>query len=373
MHSYELLRLRVSGSSPGFVCDSVRMAAVCGGKRSRRGTGSDEPARSLFLGGEVKEAFTFITKWQKQATIYLMEDCTVGFETNAGQCADPHGFWVALHSSIKVHFHFKGQFAKINEHVFVKLEQTDAYLLDNSWSDNLAWMLPHTRQQEDKGPRDDAADDVEEEASSVEHAADDVEEEASKQRRTPQMTTGSCSLACAKIYLLRDNRVVLQQKNGISTKPHGSWLVAPDGSLILVFHYEGEFRKIKEHEFRKLTCTSAYELDTAAPDWLVAISSGTRRPIVRDDTWLRGRPSGSLPRSLRAMFSAMISFSALPRGLRAMFSAMISISALPRSLRAMFSTMISGRSSRRNSLNVTRGCSFPRESGALQRLRIILV
>jgi hypothetical protein len=46
---------------------------------------------------------------------------------------------------------------------------------------------------------------------------------------------------------------------------------------------------------------------------------------------------------------------------------------LPRSLRAMFSTMISGRSSRRNSLNVTRGCSFPRESGALQRLRIILV
>jgi hypothetical protein len=179
MHSHELFRLRVIGSSPGFACDSVRMAAVCGGKRSRRealcdddrtAAGSDEPARSLFLGGEVKEAFTYITKWQKPATIYLMEDCSVGFETNAGQCADPHGFWVAAHSSIKVHFHFKGQFAKIKEHVFAKLEQTDAYQLDNSWSDNLAWMLPHTRQQADKGPRDDAADDVEEEASSVEHA-----------------------------------------------------------------------------------------------------------------------------------------------------------------------------------------------------------
>ena len=275
MHSYELFRLRVIGSSPGFVCDSVRMAAVCGGKRSRReAAGSDEPARSLFLGGEVKEAFTYITKWQKQATIYLMEDCTVGFETNAGQCADPHGFWVALHSSIMVHFHFKGQFAKINEHVFVKLEQTDAYLLDNSWSDNLAWMLPHTRQQEDKGPRGDAADDVEEEASSVEHAHQ-LWQGLPVSATYKYVTTASCSLARATIYLLRDNRVVRQQKNGISTKPHGSWLVAPDGSLILVFHYEGEYRKIKEHEFRKLTCTSEYELDTAAPEWkawLVAIS-----------------------------------------------------------------------------------------------------
>jgi hypothetical protein len=283
MHSDELFRVRVIGSSPGFACDSVRMAVVCGGKRSRRealcdgdrtAAGSDEPARSLYLGCEVKEAFTYVRKLQKPATIYLMEDCSVGFETSAGQCADPHGYWVAAHSSIVVHFHFKGQVAKIQEHVFVKVELTDAYQLDTSWSENLAWMLPHTRQQADKRPLVDAADDVEEEASSAEHAHQ-LWQGLPVSATYKYVTTATCSLARATIYLLRDTRGLFQQKNGISTRPHGSWLAAPDGSLILVFHYDGEDRKIKSHEFRKLTRTSAYELDTAAREWkawLVTIS-----------------------------------------------------------------------------------------------------
>jgi hypothetical protein len=279
MHSYKLFRLRVIDSSPGFACDSVRMAAACGGKRSRlealddgAAAGSDEPAPSVYMGLQVKEAFTYITKWQKPATIYLMVDGSVGFETNGRECADPHGCWVAANSStIKVHFHFKGEFAKIKEHVFVKLEQTDAYQLNTTWSDSLAWMLPHTRQLADKGPR---GDDVEEEASSV--TTTPLWQGLPVSASYKYVTTASCSLACATMHLLRDKRIVFQQKNGISTGPHGSWLVAPDGStLILVFHYEGEYLKLKKHEFSKLTRTGAYELDTAAPEWkawLVATS-----------------------------------------------------------------------------------------------------
>jgi hypothetical protein len=122
---------------------------------SRAGVGSTSTSQTSpsqpfhVLNGEpVSLSFVYTTMWKSPATLYLLANTKVSFQSASDVPAcSAHGTWSASPDlkTLRVWFHCAADWAKIREHVFRRIEDTQSYELEVRNAEYKAFLHQRTQ------------------------------------------------------------------------------------------------------------------------------------------------------------------------------------------------------------------------------------
>jgi hypothetical protein len=111
------------------------------------GATSSQQGVLLVNGLAVKYSFVYTTMFYPAAVMYLHTNGQVAFQQGADMapCCS-HGSWALSHDqlTLRVHFHFKGNWGRLREHVYLRLPHSSSFELQVNNSEYRAFLIQRT-------------------------------------------------------------------------------------------------------------------------------------------------------------------------------------------------------------------------------------
>jgi hypothetical protein len=235
-------------------------------KRARGdGDAADEPTEggAVVNGLAVKYSFVYTTFFNPAAVMYLHTNKKVAFQQAAdlAPCSS-HGSWTLSRDqlTLRVHFHFRGNWKQIREHVYKRLPHSSSFELEVNDSEYKAFLIQRSTEC-------DAADEPTE-GGAVVASASAAPATSSQQgilfvngvavKHSFLYTT--MLFPAAVMYLLADEKVAFQQADDQAPcSSHGCWS-RDQLKLRVWFHFNDNSEEILEHVYLRLPHSSSFEL-----------------------------------------------------------------------------------------------------------------